>query len=269
MKKTISMILTLVLCLSLCACGKSEAAEMVDSMILAIGEVTLSSESAIIAAENAYDQLTDKDKGSVEKLVVLMEARTTYDNLVQEAMKLATEMDQIIHQAREAWATYDITATLALLDSVTAVTTAQEAEITAFYAEIEESCYAGTHFVKLEYLLDITEDNYLVFADNTKYQVSHDETALDDNLTYHLYGFFGSGVNTKLPGMSYVDKLQYVSVESAYPELWSEWAIQYCGEEWCYPSQARVDDLGNILAYFYHTSGSSTAKLEFTILLNN
>lgn len=57
-------------------------------------------------------------------------------------------------------------------------------------------------------------------------------------------------------------------MENEYPESWGEWAVYDKGEDREYPKQARVDDLGNVLACFYRTVGSDTAELEFTILRN-
>lgn len=267
MKKATALMLVLALCITLSACGKSEAAEMVDSLILSIGTVTLNSEDAITTAEYAYAQLPDKDKEDVENLATLLNARTTYDGLLQQALQAAEETNQIIQQAREKWEAFDIAATLELLDSVTAMTVAQEEEINAFYTEIEENCYEGTHFLKLEYRLNVSSDNYITYSDNSKFSVSHDETKLSENTTYHLYGFFGNGTFSKSPGLAYVDWCgKGVSVKSEYPELWSKWAI-YDRQVLTYPQQACVDDMGNILAYFY-SMNSDAATLEFTILLN-
>lgn len=276
MKRIASLVLVFVLVVLLCACGKSEAAEMVDSLILSIGTVSLNSEAAISAAENAYAQLPDKDKEKVENLVTLMEARTSYDGLLEQALKQAEEVEkqaesieQIIQQARDEWESFNIIGTLELLDSITAVTVEQEKEINAFYAEIEENCYEGTHFLKLEHRLNVSSDNYITYADNSKFNVSHDETILNDSLTYHLYGFFGNGASSKLPGLAYSEWCgKRVSVDTEYPELWKEWAI-YDSEELKYPEQARVDDLGNVLAWYYRTIGTNEACLEFTILLTN
>ena len=249
MKKATALMIVLALCITLSACGKSEAAEVVDSLILSIGTVTLNSENAITTAEYAYAQLPDKDKEDVENLAALLKARTTYDGLLQQALQAAEETNQIIQQAREKWEAFDISGTLEILDSITAMTVAQEEEINAFYEEIEDSCYKGTHFLKLEHRLGVSSDNQYMLS-NSKYRVSHDETKLDDNRTY-----------TEWCG-------KRVSVETDYPELWSEWAI-YDSAESEYPKQARVDDLGNVLAYFYRTIGTDTAQLEFTIFRNS
>lgn len=43
MKRALLVLIIAVMCLSLCSCGKSEAASNADNMILEIGEVTLES----------------------------------------------------------------------------------------------------------------------------------------------------------------------------------------------------------------------------------
>lgn len=50
MKKAISLLLALVMCLSLCACGKSEAATAFEDLVTKIETVSLDSEGAIVAA---------------------------------------------------------------------------------------------------------------------------------------------------------------------------------------------------------------------------
>ena len=91
MKKTILMLLALVLCLSLCACGKSEAVAAYENRVAEIGTVTLDSEDAILAAENAYSALTEKEKQSVaETKTVLATKRAEYDALSADEKALVT-----------------------------------------------------------------------------------------------------------------------------------------------------------------------------------
>jgi len=75
MKKIISIILALVLCLSLCACGKSAEAKAADELILAIGEVSADSAYAVEAATEAYNALSDKDRETVENYEILKNAQ--------------------------------------------------------------------------------------------------------------------------------------------------------------------------------------------------
>ena len=81
MKKAISLILTLVLCMSLCACGKSRAVQAAIDAIDAIGEVSLNSEEVVHEAEKYYNLLTDNEKEKVDNRLVLVEARETLDKL--------------------------------------------------------------------------------------------------------------------------------------------------------------------------------------------
>ena len=77
--KEIFLILWLMLLFLLCACGKSEAATNADTLILAIGEVSLESESAIVAAEEAVSALSEKDRNHIEYLHLLTSAREEYN----------------------------------------------------------------------------------------------------------------------------------------------------------------------------------------------
>ena len=83
MKKIVPVILALVLCLSLCACGKSEAVEAFEASVVGIGTVSLESESAIVGAEDAYAILSDKEKASASESKELLDTkRAEYDALV-------------------------------------------------------------------------------------------------------------------------------------------------------------------------------------------
>lgn len=84
MKKVISLLLALVLCISLCACGKSKAIKEVETLIDAIGEVTADSETAVLTAEKAYDALTTEESEQVENYSALMEAREALDSALYE-----------------------------------------------------------------------------------------------------------------------------------------------------------------------------------------
>ena len=69
-KKAVSLA-ALLLALSLTACGKSEEAQAVDDQIAAIGTVSLDSEDAIAAAEDALSGLSEEDREQVENQAVL------------------------------------------------------------------------------------------------------------------------------------------------------------------------------------------------------
>ena len=66
MKRSLPILIALILCVVLCSC-KSKDATAADDMILAIGEVTLDSEQDIIQAENAVNALEDKDYKQLEE----------------------------------------------------------------------------------------------------------------------------------------------------------------------------------------------------------
>ena len=87
MKKTGVLILALILCLALCACGKSEAVIQTETLITVVGAVTLDSEPAIAAAESAYHALSEKEQAQVENYAVLTEARSAFDTMLAEEME--------------------------------------------------------------------------------------------------------------------------------------------------------------------------------------
>lgn len=81
MKKIVSLLLVLVMCLPLCACGKSEAVKNVEAMIDALGEITLESIDAIRSAEDAYNALTEDEQKKVKNYETLTAARDAYYEL--------------------------------------------------------------------------------------------------------------------------------------------------------------------------------------------
>lgn len=84
MKKITSLALAAVMCLSLCACGPSAALTEFETLMSEIGEVTLDSEAAIIAAEEAYAALTEEEKSEAAEIAVqLTQSRKAYDELVK------------------------------------------------------------------------------------------------------------------------------------------------------------------------------------------
>ena len=119
MKKTIAILLALCLCIGLCACGgnsdpteptKSAEAQKADELILAIGEVSLESESAILAAKAYYDTLTDGQKAQVENVTVLETAVADLDTLKKEGEYKATYEKAVKYETNlqidEAYAEY-------------------------------------------------------------------------------------------------------------------------------------------------------------------
>ena len=81
MKKLVTFLLAVILCLSLAACGKSEAVKNVEAMIDALGEITLESIDAISAAENTYGDLTTEEQEKVKNYETLTAARDRYYEL--------------------------------------------------------------------------------------------------------------------------------------------------------------------------------------------
>ena len=119
MKKILALFTVLVVCLSLCACGKSEAVVAYEELVSAIGEVTLDSEEAILAAESSYEDLTDEEKETAaESYDVLTEKREKYDALVAEAQRKAEQ------EAR-------LNSVIAVIDAIGDVTVDSEADIIA------------------------------------------------------------------------------------------------------------------------------------------
>ena len=85
MKRTFALLLAVLALFSLAGCGVSREAREVTALIEAIGEVTLESEPAIVAAEEAYAALSDEQKAEVEIADYLPIYRNNYEILRHEA----------------------------------------------------------------------------------------------------------------------------------------------------------------------------------------
>lgn len=112
MKKALFLILALTICLTLVACGKSEAVTAAEELIAAIDEVTHQSGEAIQKAEDAVAALSDKEKESIAMLDQLADARKQYDAIsslknVEDLIKSIGYVDpyseDAITAAREAY----------------------------------------------------------------------------------------------------------------------------------------------------------------------
>lgn len=90
MKKTAVNLLVLFFMIALVGCGKSDTVKKVEEAITAIGVVNEDSGAVINNAESLYDVLTDKEKEKVENRVELVNARSTYDALIEQ--KAAEEL---------------------------------------------------------------------------------------------------------------------------------------------------------------------------------
>lgn len=85
MKKWIALVLVFAIMLPLCGCGKSKAVANVEALISAIGDVTVDSENAIASAQQAFDALTEEEKGKVENYFVLVEGHASLEKAREEA----------------------------------------------------------------------------------------------------------------------------------------------------------------------------------------
>lgn len=90
MKRILVICFCIVIMTSLGAC-KSSAVKAVEQAITSIGIVTIDSENAIEAAENAYSELSDKEKAKVSNYSNLIAARSSY-NAIPEPTLTKEEM---------------------------------------------------------------------------------------------------------------------------------------------------------------------------------
>lgn len=113
MKRILALILVGVVMLSLCACGKSEAVQNVETAIANIGKIDMFSNDLIVEAEQMYSKLSEKEAKSVENYSELVNARKEYNALVYSTA--IAEMEE-----------YNYEKAISLLESIPTYQDAQE-----------------------------------------------------------------------------------------------------------------------------------------------
>ena len=108
MKKGISLVLVLVMCLSLCACGKSEEVKAVEEKIASIGEVSIDKADIIQEVNQAYEALSDKDKEKVENFDILQKStdalqKAMFTAIADECEKMNAGSDLVAQSVIEVW----------------------------------------------------------------------------------------------------------------------------------------------------------------------
>ena len=163
MKKISILLLSVLLVLSLCSCQSKEA-QAVDDLILAIGEVSLESEEAIIEAETAYQSLTEKDQEKVENYVALNDAREEYDRLAEEERKKTVETTFALIDEMFAEGQMKNAETLCrgLLNHESIKLNADEiTKANERLDDIVRICFAGTYVVIPKYIVQVPyEEDY-------------------------------------------------------------------------------------------------------------
>ena len=118
MKKAIALLLTVIMCFSLCACGKSAAVSAFENQVVALGVVTLDSESAIVAAEDAYTVLSSKDKEAAAESKALLDSKRA-------------DLDELVEAQKQAELEAAVNPVIELIDAIGTVTADSDAAITA------------------------------------------------------------------------------------------------------------------------------------------
>lgn len=154
MKKAISLMLAFVLCLSLCACGKSEAVKNVEALIDAIGEVTAESGKTINAAESAYNALTEEEKAEVSGIEALSAAKVDYaEALIDSIGEVTIDSKSAILAAEEAYSALSDEEKMAVASTTTLTAAIDQLDILLKEQElIGRWCYISDKSAGLTFL---------------------------------------------------------------------------------------------------------------------
>ena len=84
MKRIFAVLLTLVMCLALCACGKRSGFRQAEKMISGLGEITLESGEALDSIEDILKTLSPEELKELSNYREYKRARRDYDKLAEE-----------------------------------------------------------------------------------------------------------------------------------------------------------------------------------------
>lgn len=184
--------------------------------------------------------------------------------------------DLIIASAVEAFTNYDVVGALTLLDTAENLTDAQQNLVDALRAEIEGACYEGTHFIKFEYMENLTVNGSKLIGTIKKggytYQCSaYGKQTAGTDLTYYTYHMNGKGDFGFAPANDYTAYLGnsfgncVMSFMEERKDLWYAWVLN--GTDKQFPTNMYIDDLGNMLVWNHGVRSSTNWKLDLSIRL--
>ena len=198
MKKALSLLLALVMCLALCACGKSEAVLGCEKRIENLGEITLDSRSAIEYARIAYDSLSEKEQRKVGNYEKLTNAEGKYENLLSE---LNTQVKELLGKEASA---ETLSALRQLPDYIEVRKAIASVSRELLSTMIRKNGYRESdayYWVSGTYTFEIDEDRLRVSVGNSEprvsakssFQFSHSKSSLnfsDDGNYFYRSDFF-------------------------------------------------------------------------------
>lgn len=268
MKKTIALVLAIIMMVSLCACGQSKAARTADDAIAAIGNVTLESESAIENAESLVEALSEEDYKQVEGLEVLAKARETYETLSIEELinsigTVSLNSQSAIKKARKAYAN----ANESVKERVSNYSLLETAEnqLLEMKIEIAEKSISDIGTVTLDSLsaIEMAEEKYNALDSSGRKKVSNYDILVDAKKEYNrlLKQNNKQKYNSALSRMTiekdevtkatfYVPKrmpyyinsrcemLPYIGINSN--NHWMKLRFNYAGDDWVFFKQATI-----------------------------
>ena len=158
MKRALSLLIALMLCLSLCACRKSNKVLNCEKQIENLGTITLDSYPVIEAARIFYDSLSEKEQSQIGNYDKLTEAESTYETLLNE---LNSQVDTLL-KAEPSKETLNALRQLHNCDTVNKAISAVSYEILEQYL-ISENKELTVRSLTLE----VYDDEYIIASEKS------------------------------------------------------------------------------------------------------
>lgn len=209
MKNLILIIFTVIFCFSFTSCGKSEAALACEKAILGIGEVTLESEEAIVAAEKAYNALTEKEQKQIEKSAnILFESRTDYETAVKlnDVVVLIDEIGDKIE-----------------ISSESKIVAAEEAYNSLSEEEKEQIKESGEKLASFREEYEKAKKEQIIKEYTTEFDVNHDKVT---EITWYQHKNRPAYINTRSYVVPYIGKRD--------GNVWICIRYNYTGDNWIF-----------------------------------
>ena len=217
MKKIALILMTALFAVTLCSC-KSDEAKTVEALISEVGDITTENFNAdgLIAAQNAYNALSEEDKKDVDNYDILLKAKED----VLSIFKAEIEQSFTSGDMKTAY-----TCCVGALEYGFNFSEEENDLLRDMLTTIESVCFPGTYIVQPENIISVDIER----VDDSMADVG-DLLDVDEEGIWIAY-YFDKSSETKLAGQQYMSYLNnnYQLIDQEYDEYGEYYA--YSDEE--------------------------------------
>ncbi len=239
MKQYIALLLAILICISFSGCENKAIAEA-QTLIAAIGEVTLDSDPAISAAEEALRSLSVIDQEKVENAQLLAQARKAYQALLEEqAMQERDALVQAVEDAIDAIGKVDRNSEPAIAAAEEALAQLRE-DFQPLVSNSEALANARAAYEAIFVPVEITLDNWQEYFETDVVDIWHEDENGNPRIFEQRYIL---RVKEAYQGNILVESMD-LSIEFSIPRYRSVWHIDW---------DNRTYEIGDLQAHKFGT----------------